>query len=170
MSAETEEAGLFRAQLNRVVMGSWLAATLVSVTLEALALIMGVGSIIDWLLLITFAGISAVIAMHVFDKRPVLIVSPEGVHDRRISSRMIPWDDMLWHRLEVHRTGPVLGVGLTDEAARAVGVHPWAVLFKNQQAPFGKTKGYRIWATRTRGEDHEFVRAVQRFAPNRHDR
>ena len=169
MSEVTDEAGIFSAPLNRAVMGSWLAATLVSVSLEALALIMGVGSIIDWVLLSAFAGISAVIAMHVFDKRPVLIVTPQGIHDRRISSRMIPWDEMLWHRLEVHGVAPVLGVGLTDKTAKEVGVHPWALIFKNQQAPLGKTKGYRIWAVRTRGASHEFVRAVQRFAPNRHD-
>ena len=123
MSEVTDEAGIFSAPLNRAVMGSWLAATLVSVTLEALALIMGVGSMIDWILLIAFAGISAVIAMHVFDKRPVLIVTPQGIHDRRISSRMIPWDEMLWHRLEVHGVAPVLGVGLTDKTAKEVGVH-----------------------------------------------
>ncbi len=164
-----EMDGTFSAQLNRKVMGGWLVATCVAVCLEAAVLISGVGNIIDWLLLTAFLAVSAVVAKHVFDKRPVLIVNREGVHDRRISARMISWEAMLWHKMEAHVAVPVLGVGLTDEAAKKAGVYPWSFLYKNQPAPFGKLKGYRIWAYRTLGEGQDFVRAVQRFAPAKDD-
>lgn len=171
-SAETGSQldGEFSVQLDRKVMGAWLAATCFAVCLEAAALISGLGNIIDWVLLSAFLAISGVIAMHVFDKRPVLTVNQHGVHDRRVSSRIIPWDAMLWHKIEGHLTVPILGVGLTDEAAKQVGVHRWAILYKNQPGPFGKLKGYRIWAHRTHGEGADFVRAVQRFAPRQDDR
>lgn len=167
----TPQAGetVFSAQLNRAVMGAWLVATLASTTLEAGALIVGVGSFIDWVLLIAFGSISAVIAMHVFDKRPVLIVTSEGVHDRRVSRHMIRWDDMVNHQMQVSGNIPALGVWLSDAVEKKTGVYPWSKIYKNQHGPFGKTKGYRIWAHRTRADGHEFTRAVQRFAPSRHD-
>lgn len=164
------QSGEFSAHLNRKVMGIWLAVSLVATVLEAFALLVGVGSAIDWFLLVAFAAISAVLALHVFDKRPVLIVNQDGIHDRRISRGMISWDDVLWHKMEAQAAVPILGVGLTDSVARQVGVHPWAIQFKNQPAPFGKIKGYRIWPHRTHGKGHEFVRAVQRFAPIQHDK
>lgn len=169
MTAPKAEADVFSAQLNRAVMGAWLVATLASTTLEAVALIVGVGSFIDWVLLIAFGSISAVIAMHVFDKRPVLTVTSQGVHDRRVSRHMIRWDDMVDHQLQASGKIPALGVWLSDAAEKKAGVYPWSKIYKNQHGPFGKTKGYRIWAHRTRAEGHEFVRAVQRFAPNRYD-
>ncbi|MGJ8531167.1 MAG: hypothetical protein ACSHYC_03235 [Alphaproteobacteria bacterium] len=170
VEAGSASAGEYSVYLNRKVMGIWLAATCLVILLEAFALISGVGSGIDWFLLIAFVGVGAVLALHVFDTRPVLIVNQHGVHDRRISRQIIPWDAMLWYKIEAQPAMPFLGVGLVDEVAKQVGVHPWAMLFKNQPAPFGKLKGYRIWPHRTLGERHEFVRAVQRFAPPMHDR
>lgn len=169
MTTSQNEETVFRAQLNRTVMGGWLAATLVATTLEATALIVGVGSFIDWVLFIAFGAISVVIAMHVLDKRPVLSVTSEGVHDRRVSRHMIRWDDMVNHQLQGAGNIPALGVWLSEAAEKKAGVYPWSKIYKNQHGPFGKTKGYRIWAHRTHGEGHEFTRAVQRFAPVRHD-
>lgn len=170
--ADTDEAfdGEFSVQLNRKVMGGWLAATCAAALLAAVALIAGVGNAIDWILLAAFMAISAVIAMHLFDKHPVLIINQDGVHDRRISRHLIPWNAMLWHKIEAQTAVPILAVGLTDEAAKKVGVYTWAFLYKNQPAPFGKLKGYRIWPERTLGKGHDFTRAVQRFAPLQDDR
>lgn len=165
VDAGSVSAGEFSVQLNRKVMGAWLVATCLAVLLEVFALTAGLGNGIDWFLLVAFLAVSAVIAMHVFDKRPVLIVNQHGVHDRRISRQIIPWNAVMWHNIEARTAMPVLGVGLTDEAAKQAGVHPWAMMYKNQPAPFGKLKGYRIWPHRTLGEGHEFVRAVERFAP-----
>lgn len=169
MDAPQTDETVYSVELNRTVMGAWLAATLLSCSLEITSLVVGVGNIIDWALLGAFMAISAVLAMHLFDKRPVLTVSAEGVHDRRVSRHMIPWDDMLTHQMLANLRTPTLGVWLSEEAEKRAGVYPWSKIYKNQLGPFGKTKGYRIWAHRTRGEGHEFARAVQRFAPNRHD-
>ncbi|MFK8035317.1 MAG: hypothetical protein AB8B94_14340 [Hyphomicrobiales bacterium] len=169
MTTPPADEEVFSAQLNRAVMGAWLAATLASTALEAGALIVGVGSFIDWVLFAAFAGISAVIAMHVFDKRPVLTVTSDGIHDRRVSRHMIRWDEMINYRMQDTSNIPTLGVWLSEAAEKKSGVYPWSKIYKNQHGPFGKTKGFRIWAHRTRADGHEFAHAVQRFAPKRHD-
>ncbi|MEP0519359.1 MAG: hypothetical protein ABJO09_02225 [Hyphomicrobiales bacterium] len=169
MTEPVADEAVFSAQLNRKVMGAWLVVTLISTTLEAVSLIVGVGNIIDWILLIAFGSISAVIASHIFDKRAVLTVTSEGIHDRRISRNLIRWDDMVNHQMLVSGKIPTLGVWLSNAAEKKAGVYPWSIIYKNQYGPFGKTKGYRIWAHRTRAEGHEFTRAIQRFAPNRYD-
>lgn len=169
MNTPQADETVFSAQLNRTVMGVWLAVTLAASTMEAAALIFGIGSFIDWVLLITFVSISAILAMHLLDKRPVLNVSAEGVLDRRVSRNIIRWDDMINYHMQADGSVPSLGVWLSDAAEKKSGVYPWSKIYKNQHGPFGKTKGYRIWAHRTRAEGHEFTRAVQRFAPARND-
>ena len=159
----------FAAQINRVSMGSWLAATVVAVLLEFAAVLSGVGGNLDWLLLGVFGGIAAILAKLVLDKRPVLIINEEGVLDRRVASGMMRWDDMLWHKLYADSKLPQLAIGLSDAQAKKAGVYPWSFMYRNLPGPFGKTKGYRVWSHRTRSDKDDFVAAIQHFEPSRYD-
>lgn len=97
------------------------------------------------------------------DPEPPITIGPMGLHDRAISLKPIPWQDIrdlrVWNG---GRGGPVVGFELDDAAAERAAVRPRVKAAAAVNRPFGY--GYRIHHMGTDANVERLVAAIAPYA------
>jgi hypothetical protein len=96
------------------------------------------------------------------DPENPIVIGPAGLHDRAISARPIPWQDIRNMHLWTGKGGPVVGFDLSDGAAERAGVHPRVRFSVKFNRPFGYD--YRIHSMGTDADIDQLVAAITPYA------
>lgn len=114
---------------------------------------------------VSFAALSSAVLSRGTKSAPVLTISPEGVHDRRISTAPITWEKIA--RIEGFEAETVTFVGLDflDARSTLADAKPLVRVF----APLHRLLGFPAVSLNTSlldGGDRDVIAAIERFRPS----
>ena len=69
---------------------------------------------LPWLMSVGMTGLAVYWGRALFDRRPQLIVGPQGIHDRRKTKELIPWTEIEDIRVRTVATNTVIELFLKD--------------------------------------------------------